>query len=99
VRTESFLIFLAVGSALIAFWLVARFPDRGPGDFVRAIAHVLLAMLVGAFAPSFVAALATKGHAMAVFAVFAIVFPVLVYTFVATAWVLKLLHDTFARYR
>jgi hypothetical protein len=99
VSTESFLIFLAVGSALIAFWLVARFPDRGPGDFVRAIAHVLLAIVVGAFAPGLVAALATKGHEMAFLAIFAIVFPVLVYTFLATAWMLKLVHDMFARHR
>ena len=97
--TESFLICLAVGSALIAFWLVARFPDRGPGDFVRAILHVLLAIVIGAFAPGFVAALATKGHAGAFLAIFVIVFPVLVYTFLATAWMLKLVHDLFARYR
>lgn len=98
-NTQTFLIVLAVGSALVAFWLVFRFPERGPGDFARALGHVLLAILIGAFAPGFVTALATKGREMAVLAIFAIIFPVLVYTFLATAWFLKLVHDMFARYR
>jgi hypothetical protein len=98
VSTQEFLIVLAVGSALIAFWVVARFPDRGPGNFGRAIGHVVLAIAAGAFSPGIVAALATKGHTMALFAIFGIVLPVLVYTFLAAAWFLKLAHDMFARH-
>ncbi len=97
--TETFLIALGIGSALIAFWLVVRFPDRAPGDFQRALVHVGIALAVGWFAPDIFAAIVAHGFAMAMTAVFVILFPVLVYTFLAGAWFLKLAHETFARYR
>jgi hypothetical protein len=95
----TFLILLGVGAALIAFWLVLRFPERGPGDLRRALLHVCVALLIGWLAPSLVGALVAHGKPFAVAAIFAIVLPVLVYMFVASAWFLKLTHDMFARYR
>ena len=44
--TEEFLLALGVGSALIAFWLAIRFPDRAPADFPRAMLHVGAAFAV-----------------------------------------------------
>jgi hypothetical protein len=95
----TFLILLGIGAALIAFWLVLRFPDRGPGDFRRALLHVGFALAVGWFAPSLVGLLVPHGTAFAMTAIFGIVLPVLVYMFAASAWFLKLAHDMFARYR
>ena len=94
-----FLIALGVGSALIAFWLALRFPDRAPGDFQRAIVHVVMALVIGWFAPDLFAALVSHGYAVAFMAIFVILLPVLVYTFLAGAWFLKLAHDMLSQYR
>jgi uncharacterized transporter YbjL len=96
--TQTFLIALGIGAALIAFWLAIRFPDRAPGDFRRAILHVLLALGAGWFAGDLFTALVAHGFAVAVAAVFVVVLPVVVYMFLAGAWFLKLTHDTIARY-
>jgi hypothetical protein len=98
-NTQTFLIALGVGSALIAFWLVFRFPDRGPGDFRKALIHVGAALAVGWFAPLVFDAFVVHGFAITVVGIFVIVFPVVVYTFLASAWLLKLAHDTFSQYR
>jgi hypothetical protein len=92
--TELFLICLGVGAALIAFWLVVRFPDRGPGDIRRALLHVGIALAAGWWAPDLLTAFIAQGYTAVLIAVFLIIFPVLVYTFVAGAWLLKLAHDS-----
>jgi hypothetical protein len=97
--TETFLLALGVGSALIAFWLVVRFPDRAPGDFPRALLHVGAAIAIGWFAGDVFALVARHGLAVAFGGIFVIVLPVLVYTFLSAAWFLKLAHDMFARFR
>jgi hypothetical protein len=97
--TQNFLLALGVGSALIAFWLVLRFPDRGPGDLQRALLHVIVALTVGWVAPGLIGPLVSRGLAAAVAAVFVLIFPVLVYTFVAGAWVLKIAHERISQYR
>jgi len=76
-----------------------RFPDRAPGDFRRALVHVGLALAAGWLASQLFAALVAYGFAAVVAAVFVVVLPVLVYTFLASAWVLKLAHETFNHYR
>jgi uncharacterized transporter YbjL len=96
---ETFLICLGVGAALIAFWLVLRFPERAPGDFKRAFLHVGLAMLAGWLASNLFDALVAYGFAAAVAGVFVVVFPVLIYSFLASAWFLKLAHDMLSQYR
>ena len=96
---HNFLLALGVGSALTAFWFVVRFPDRTPESFPRALLHVCAAMLLGAIVPDVIAVLTAFGFAAAVAAMFAVLMPVLVYTFLTGAWVLKLTHDTFQRFR
>ena len=97
--TEMFLIALGVGSALIAFWLALRFPERGPGDFQRALLHVGLAIGCGWFAGDVFAALVSFGYFVVVTGVFVVVLPVLVYTFLASAWLLRLAHDALVNRR
>jgi uncharacterized membrane protein SirB2 len=99
VSFHNFLLALGVGSALLAFWLVVRFPERAPTDFVRALAHVCVAMLLGALVPDVIGLLNRYGFGPALAAMFVVLLPVLIYTFLSGAWVLKLTHDTFRRYR
>jgi peptidoglycan/LPS O-acetylase OafA/YrhL len=96
---HNFLLALGVGSALIAFWCVVRFPDKTPQDFGRALAHVCVALLLGAFTPNVIAVLSSYGYAPALASLLGVLLPVLVYTFLSGAWVLKLAHDTIHRYR
>jgi len=96
---HNFLLSLGVGSALIAFWAVVRFPDKAPTDLGRAILHVCAAILLGTVVPDVIAVLASFGFATTMAALFAVLLPVLVYTFLSGAWVLKITHDTIHRYR
>ncbi len=96
---HNFLLSLGVGSALIALWFVVRFPDKGPGDFRRALLHVAAALLLGPITPEVMARLSAQGYAMTWAAIFAVLFPVLVYTFLSGAWFMKLATETIHRYR
>jgi hypothetical protein len=99
VTFHNFLLALGVGSALVAFWFVIRFPERSPDNFNRALLHVCAAMLLGAFVPDVIGVLSGFGWATALAAMFAVLMPVLVYTFLSGAWVLKLTHDTLSRFK
>jgi hypothetical protein len=96
---HNFLLSLGVGSALLAFWFVVRFPERTPADFTRALLHVGAALLLGPFTPRVFVELWSHGYATALAAIFAVLLPVLFYTFLSGAWVFKLAHDTIHRYR
>jgi hypothetical protein len=95
----AFLIALAVGSALIGFWAAMRFPDRAPDNFGKALIHLFLSFMVGWAAADLLGTLVGFGVAVAFGAVFAIVFPALVYTFLAGAWFLKLAHGMISQHR
>ena len=97
--TETFLICLGTGAALIGFWLAVRFPERGPGDIRRALIHVGVALAAGWWAPSLLQPLIADGYAMVMLGVFLIILPVLTYTFLAGAWFLKLAHDSISHRR
>jgi uncharacterized membrane protein len=96
---HNFLLALGVGSALIAFWFVARFPDKTPEDFTRALLHVCVALLLGAFVPDVIAVLSSYGYAPALASLLGVLMPVLIYTFLSGAWFLKLAHDAIHRHR
>ena len=96
---HNFLLSLGVGSALLAFWFVIRFPDRTPESFGRALVHVGLALLLGPVTPILVAALWVHGYPGAMAAIFAVLVPILFYTFLSGAWFFKLATDSIARYR
>ena len=86
----TFVLFLCSGSALLALWLVTRFPERGPNDVTKALLHVgasvvLLQLLVPA-----IHVVGGTGIPAAQFVVsFGIVLPGLTYVFVAAAWLIK----------
>jgi hypothetical protein len=97
--THTLLIAFGVGSAALALWFIARFPDRGPGDFNRALLHALVAFVVGWAAPGITAPMTAQGASTAMLALFGIVLPVLFYTFLAAGWVLKMLNERISAYR
>jgi hypothetical protein len=99
VTIPALLMALAVGSALIAFWAAMRFPDRAPENVGKALVHVFASFLVGWLAGDLLARLVEYGPTAAFGAIFALVLPALVYTFLAGAWFLKLAHGMFSQHR
>jgi hypothetical protein len=94
-----FLAALAVGSALIAFWVALRFPDRGPDAFGPALFHLLLSFGVGWAAGNAFVMLVGFGKTVAFTAIFGIVLPALAYSFLAAAWFLRLAHGMISQHR
>lgn len=95
---QEFLAALAVGSALIGFWVAVRFPDRTPENMARALLHVLLSFGVGWAAADALTTVTAYGKTAAFLAIFGLVMPALAYTFLAGAWFLKLAHGAFRSY-
>lgn len=95
---QQFLAALAVGSALIGFWVALRFPDRTPENMARALLHVLLSFGIGWAAADALTAATAYGKTAAFLAIFGLVLPALAYTFLAGAWFLKLAHGMFSSY-
>jgi hypothetical protein len=93
---QTFLIALGVGSAFIAFWVAMRFPERGPGDFKAAMIHVFAALALGWMTPVIFGYVISFGRVAAMPAIFGILLPVLVYSFLSVAWFLKLAHGAIA---
>ena len=94
-----FLVGLAVGSALIGFWIALRFPNRGPTTMHFAIFHVMASFAVGWAAADALAVITGYGATAAFAAVFGLVLPALAYTFLAGAWFLKLAHGMIGQHR
>jgi hypothetical protein len=94
-----FLIALGVASALLAFWFVVRFPNLGPEDSKRAMIHVGAALALGWFVPDIFNLICAYGYAAALTALFALVLPVVFYTFLSGAWWLRIATDAMNQYR
>jgi hypothetical protein len=99
VTIQEFLAALAVGSALIGFWIALRFPDRGPETVAFALFHVIASFAVGWAAANALATLVGFGRTIAFAAVFGLVLPALAYTFLAGAWFLRLAHGMISQHR
>jgi hypothetical protein len=95
---EQFLAALAVGSAVIGFWIAVRFPERTPENMAKALLHVFVSFGVGWAAAGALTTLTAYGKTAAFVAIFGLVLPALAYTFLAGAWFLKLVHGMFAHY-
>jgi hypothetical protein len=97
VTLHNFLLSLGVGSALLALWLVVRFPEKSPKHFTPAVLHVCAALVLGPVIAQVVVVVWNRGFPLA--AIFGLLLPLLVYTFLTGAWVFKLVTDTLHRYR
>jgi hypothetical protein len=87
---ESFVLFLCVGSALLALWLVVRFPEAGPDDLTWAMLHVGISIVLAQLTLPAIHLVADVPGARFV-ASFAIVLPALTYMFLAAAWLIRIL--------
>ena len=89
---QSFVLVEAVGAALLALWLVVRYPGAGPTSFRGAALQLGASMLVGrALAPITTLVVGSGIPAAAFLAALLVVLPGLVYIFLAWAWIVKLL--------
>jgi hypothetical protein len=87
----TYVLFLCAGAALLALWLVVRFPDLGPDDDVtKALLHVGLSMVVLQLLVPAIHAVGGTGMPGAQIVVsLGIVLPGLTYVFVAAAWLIR----------
>jgi hypothetical protein len=85
---STFTLFLLVGSALLAFWIIVRYSDFGPKTIVRAIIHVVVAMvLLHLLLPFGLDAVDAIGVPAADYVqVFGVALPLFVYAFLSGGW-------------
>jgi hypothetical protein len=82
------MLFLLVGAALLAFWIIVRYGGFGPQTVVRAIVHVIVAMvLLQLLLPFGLDAVDAAGVPAADYVqVFGVALPLFVYTFLSGGW-------------
>ena len=86
----AFVLFLCTGAAVLALWLVVRFPERGPDDVTKALLHVALSVLVlQLLVPAIHLVGGTGVPGAQLIVSFGIVLPGLTYVFLAAAWMIK----------
>jgi len=85
-----FVMFLCTGAALLAFWLLLRFPERGPHDVTKALVHVGVSVVLVQLIVPAIHVVSGTGLPAAQFVVsFGIVLPALTYVFLAAAWMIR----------
>ena len=96
----TFLICIAIGSALIAVWADLRFPKLMPWSLKRLLVHLAVAALAVYVVAPAMRAVATSGiPAAGLASVFAVAFPVLVYEFLVGVWMIRLAQSSGAGFR
>ena len=93
---HTFLLVLAVGAALLALWLVVRFPGMNPEGSREIAAALAGAVLVVFTVP--VAITAVGGTLGSQGAIFLVTLPGLVYLFLVVAWVMLFFRKALAPY-
>jgi hypothetical protein len=91
---DTFLFCLVLGAALLALWVVCRFPGFGPANLMTAFMHVAVTFCVGfALAPT----MGLAAGAGVLLAVFGVALPALTYMFLAGIWLLRAAQASFPR--
>jgi hypothetical protein len=87
---HSFALILVFGSALLAFWLAARFPGLAPSTLGYAILHALAGFAAVRAIPDLVSAFTGLGGRAGPFIVsFGIFLPLMTYAFLTGLWVMR----------
>ena len=86
-----FALFLAVGAAAIAVWIDLRFPTLAPESLRANVVHAALAFVALTIVPVAMEPMFSAGQSLIpqLVALLGIVLPVLVYAFLAFAWIVK----------
>jgi hypothetical protein len=81
---------LVLGAAAIAAWIAVRFPNLKPERLGMIILHVLVAMVLARLVPFGILLPVSESAAVQLMAgIFVVALPVLVYTLLATIWLLR----------
>jgi hypothetical protein len=95
ISVETFVVALAVGAALIAFWVAVALPRFGPKSVAPALLHVFCSIAIAYWvAPGMHAIGSVELPAMTYVATFGIALPALTYMFLAAAWLMRVVRDT-----
>lgn len=85
-----FVALLCTGAAVLAFWLLIRFPEAGPRDMTKALLHVAISVALLQLVVPAIHLVRDTGLPAAQLAVsFGIVLPALTYVFLAAAWMIR----------
>jgi hypothetical protein len=96
VDLHTFVLLLAVGAAVIAVWIDARFPRLAPQQLRLALAHVIAACVMANLVVASGVLSKGNGSATGVAAMLlAIALPMLVYEFLAGVWTIKVVQAVF----
>jgi hypothetical protein len=90
---HSFVVVLVVGSAILAFWVGARFPALGPHRLVFAVLHLLCGLAAIRAIPGLTnAVLALSADGAKYLVPFGVALPLFTYAFLTGLWLLRLIH-------
>ena len=90
---HTFVLVLVGASAMLAFWVGARFPDLGPRTLHFGALHVLAGFAAVRAIPGFTNAAVEASADVARFLVpFGIALPLFTYAFLAGLWLTRLIH-------
>lgn len=97
VSVHTFLLFLTVGSALLAAWIVVRFPTLIPSRPHSITFALICAGLVATLAPDAIGFIGVPLGALA--AIFLVALPGCTYLFLVGAWVMLFVKHALAPYQ
>jgi hypothetical protein len=90
---HSFVLFLVAASALVAFWIAARFPDLGPGTMATGVFQVICGFAAVRAIPGLTNAVIAFSAELARFLVpLGIALPLFTYAFLTGLWLTRLIH-------
>lgn len=90
---HSFVVVLVVSSALLAFWVGARFPSFGPHRLTYAVLHLLCGYAAILAIPGLTNAVLAMSAEVAKYLVpFGVALPLFTYAFLTGLWALRLIH-------
>ena len=86
-----FVLLLALGALVVAVWIDLRFPRLAPDTLRGNFVHAVVALVALTIVPVVIDPLFANGQSLVVqlVALFGILFAVLVYAFLALAWLVK----------
>ena len=92
---HSFALTLVLGSAFLAFWVGARFPNVGPATLPFAALNAMAGFVAIRAIPGLTeAAMAWPSKAMPFLVSFGIFLPLMTYTFLTGLWLMRLIQRT-----
>lgn len=100
---QEFTLVIILGGAMLALWIVARFPKVGPSTLWTAAAHVAVAFVAGTqflhAAPGVLRSLPFPDPTPVLFAIVVGTLPAVIYLFTSLAWLIRNIQRLVGAYR